>query len=103
MPGLDTDIMEHYLSLKPECSPIKQKLRRTHPDIEEKIKEKVLKQINAGFLVTSVYPQWIANIFLGSMKDRKVRMCIDDRDFNKESPKDDFPLPHIDMLVDSTI
>ena len=63
MPGLDTDIVEHHLPLKPECPPIKQKLRRTHPDMAMKIKEEVLKQINVGFLVTSVYPQWIANIF----------------------------------------
>ena len=34
--------------------------------------------------------------------DGKFRMCIDYKDLNKASPKDDFPLPHIDMLVDST-
>ena len=32
MPGLDTDIVEHRLPLKPECPPVKQKLRRTHPN-----------------------------------------------------------------------
>ena len=35
-------------------------------------------------------------------KDGKVRMCVDYRDLNKASQKDDFPLPHIDMLVDNT-
>ena len=35
-------------------------------------------------------------------KDGKVRMCVDYRDLNKASPKDDFPLPHIDVLVDNT-
>ena len=35
--------------------------------------------------------------------DGNVRVCIDFRDLNKASPKDDFPLPHIDMLVDSTV
>ena len=35
-------------------------------------------------------------------KDGKVRMCVDYRDLNKASPKDDFPLPHVDMLVDNT-
>ncbi|KAI5425644.1 hypothetical protein KIW84_031456 [Lathyrus oleraceus] len=38
MPGLDTDIVQHFLPLKPECVPMKQKLRRTHPDMAMKIK-----------------------------------------------------------------
>ena len=29
-------------------------------------------------------------------------MCVDFRDLNKASPKDNFPLPHIDVLVDNT-
>ena len=69
--------------------------------MEVEIKEEVLKQINAGFLVTSVYPQWIANIVLVSKKDEKVCMCVEYKDLNKASQKDDFPFPHIDMLVDS--
>jgi len=35
-------------------------------------------------------------------KDEKVRMCIDYRDFNRASPKDNFPLSQIDTLVDNT-
>ena len=31
-----------------------------------------------------------------------MRMCVDFRELNKASPKDDFPLPHIDILVDNT-
>ena len=56
MPGLDSKIMEHRLPLKPECSPVKKKLRRTHPDMAVKIKEEVQKQIDVGFLVTVEYP-----------------------------------------------
>ncbi|KAI5434817.1 hypothetical protein KIW84_021582 [Lathyrus oleraceus] len=56
MPGLDSEIVEHRLPLKPECPPVKQKLRRTHPDMEVKIKEEVQKQIDVGFLVTAEYP-----------------------------------------------
>ena len=29
-------------------------------------------------------------------------MCVDFRDLNKASPKDNFPVPHIDILVDNT-
>ena len=52
--------------------------------------------------MTSTYPQWVANIVPMPKKDGKVRMCVDYRDLKKASPKDDFPLPHIDMLVDNT-
>ncbi|KAI5423838.1 hypothetical protein KIW84_030166 [Lathyrus oleraceus] len=77
MRGLDTDIVQHFLPLKPECVPVKQKLRRTHPDMAVKIKEEVQKKIDAGFLVTSTYPQWVANIVPVPKKDGKVRMCVD--------------------------
>src|ERR1044072_3067092 len=102
MPGLDTSIVEHHLPLRPECPLVKQKLRRVHPEMADKIKKEVQKQLDAGFLVTSEYPQGLANIVPVSKKHGKVRMCVDYRDLNKASPKDDFPLPHIDMLVDST-
>ena len=29
-------------------------------------------------------------------------MCVDFKDLNRACPKDDFPLPHIDVLVDNT-
>ena len=47
------------------------------------------------------YPEWLANVVPVSKKDRKVRMCVDFQDLNKASPKDDFSLPHIDILVDN--
>ncbi len=56
-----------------------------------------------GFLLSVQYPQWLANIVPVPKKDGKVRMCIDYRDLNKASPKDDFPLPHIDVLIDDTV
>ncbi|KAI5400198.1 hypothetical protein KIW84_065212 [Lathyrus oleraceus] len=80
MPGLDINIVQHFQPLKPECRSVKQKLRRTHPDMVVKIKEEVQKQIDVGFLMTSTYPQWVANIVPVPKKDGKVRMCVDNRD-----------------------
>ena len=48
------------------------------------------------------YPKWLANVLPVPKKDNKVRVCVDFRDLNKVSPKDDFSLLHIDLLVDST-
>ncbi|RDY00937.1 hypothetical protein CR513_15783, partial [Mucuna pruriens] len=67
-----------------------------------KIKEEVEKQWKVGFLAVAEYPQWVANIVPVPKKDGKVRMCVNYRDLNRASPKDNFPLPHIDLLVDNT-
>ena len=48
------------------------------------------------------YPEWLANVVPVPKKDGKVRICVDFRDLNKASPKDDFLLPHIDVLGDNT-
>ena len=74
--------MQHKLPLSPECSPVKQKLRRMKPEMSLKIKEEVKKQFNAGFLVAARYPGWAANILPAPKMDGKVRMCMDNRDLN---------------------
>ncbi|XP_012468742.1 uncharacterized protein LOC105786813 [Gossypium raimondii] len=72
------------------------------PDIVLKIKEEVKKQFDAGFLQAIKYSKWVANIVPVPKKDGKVRMCVDYKDLNNASPKDNFPLPHVDTLVDNT-
>jgi len=66
-----------------------------------KIKEGVKKQFHAGFLAMARYPEWVANIMPVPKKDGKIQMCVDYRDLNRASPKDNFPLPHIDVFVDN--
>ena len=102
MVGLNPDILQHRLLLNPSCSPKKQKLRRMKPEMSLKIKEDVKKQFDAGFLAVARYPEWVANIVPVPKKDGKVRMCVDYWDLNQVSSKDNFPLPHIDVLVDNT-
>ena len=67
------------------------------------MKEEIQKQLSVGFISVVQYPEWLANDVPVSKKDDKVRVCVDFRNLNKASPKDDFPLPYIDMLVDSTV
>ena len=102
MPGLDPSIVQHHLPLLPYARPIKQKLRRLHPRWSLQVKEEIQKQLSVGFLLVVQYPEWLANVVPVPKKDGKVRVCVDFRDLNKASPKEDFPLPHIDILVDST-
>ncbi|KAL6323718.1 hypothetical protein AAG906_002186 [Vitis piasezkii] len=91
MSGLDPSIVQHRLPILPHVRPV-----------NLQVKEEIQKQLGVGFLSVVEYPEWLANVVPIPKKDGKVRVCVDFRDLNKASPKDDFPLPHIDMLVDST-
>ncbi|PKI59055.1 hypothetical protein CRG98_020543 [Punica granatum] len=77
-------------------------LRRQRASLLLRIKEELVKHINAGFLEVCNYSEWVANIVPVEKKDGRVRVCVDYRDLNKASPKDNFSLPHIDVLVDNT-
>ncbi|KAK9029881.1 hypothetical protein V6N11_031323 [Hibiscus sabdariffa] len=102
MPGLNENIAMHKLPIKQECRLVQQKLRRMKPEMLLKIRDEVKKQFDAGFLQAVTYSDWVANIVPVPKRDGKVRMCVDYRDLNRASPKDNFPLPHIDTLVDNT-
>ena len=58
--------------------------------------------MKAGFIREAKYPEWISNVVLVKKANGKWRMCVDFTDLNKACPKDSFPLPKIDQLVDST-
>ena len=103
MSGLDPTIVQHHLSILPHARLVKQKLRRLHPRWSLQVKEETQKQLSVGFLSVVEYPEWLANVVPVPKKDGKVRVCVDFQELNKANPKDDFPLLHIDMLVDSIV
>lgn len=102
MPGISREIVEHTIPLIPGMKPVKQKWRRMKPEVALKIKGEIKKQLTARFIKVAKYPEWIANVVPVPKTDGRVPMCVDYRDLNKASPKDDFPLPHIDILVENT-
>ena len=65
------------------------------------VKEDIEKHIKAKFLEVVDYLEWLANVVPVPKKNETVRICIDYRDLNKACPKDDFRLPHIDVLIDN--
>ena len=102
MSGLDSSIVQHHLPILQYARRVKQKLRRLHPRWSLQVKEEIQKQPSVGFLSVVEYPEWLANVVLVPKKDGMVRVCVGFRDLNNARPKNDFPLSHIDMLVDRT-
>ena len=102
MPGIDPSIMVHKLNVSPSFSPIRQKKRVFAQERDKAIAEEVRKLLEADFIREVHYPDWLANVIMVKKANRKWRMCADFTDLNKTCPKDSYPLPRIDTLVDST-
>ena len=100
--GIDPDVAVHRLQVDPDHPPIKQKQRKFTPERNKVFNEEVQKLLDIGSVREVHYPDWLANVVVVRKKNGKWRVCIDFTDLNKACPKDSFPLPHIDMLVDAT-
>ena len=64
--------------------------------------DEVNKLPAAGFICEVYYTDWVANVVLVKKANEKWRMCVDFTDLNKIYPKDNFPMPRIDQMMDST-
>jgi len=67
----------------------------------ESIEAEVYKLIECGFIREEQYPNWVANIIPVLKKNGKIWICIDYRDLNAACPKDEFPLPITNIMIDS--
>ena len=64
--------------------------------------EELAKILEAGFIREIKHLEWLANLVLVQKKDKSWRLCVDFKDLNKAFPKDPFPLPRIDEILDAT-
>ena len=56
--------------------------------------------LEAGFIRPCRYAEWVSNIVPVEKKDsRKIWVCIDFRDLNRATPKNEYPMPIADMLI----
>src|SRR3954469_8495627 len=102
MPGLDSKVAMHRLNIKVGAKPVKQPQRRFRPDIMDAIEQEVRKIIDSGFIHEEQHPDWVANIVPVTKKNRSIHICIDFRNLNDACPKDEFPLPVTDIMMDNT-
>jgi ribonuclease HI len=99
--GVNRDIIEHSLNVDPSFRPRKQRLRKMSEYKAEGARNEVKRLLSAGVIREVIYREWLANIVMVKKANGKWRMCIDFTDLNKACPKDEFPLPRIDSLVDA--
>uniref|UniRef100_A0A2N9E8D5 Integrase catalytic domain-containing protein n=1 Tax=Fagus sylvatica TaxID=28930 RepID=A0A2N9E8D5_FAGSY len=101
MPGIDPGLVAHSLNVEPGTRPVVQPMRTFHTEVEAQITQEVKKLLAAGFIKPIQHPRWLSNIVPVKKKNGQIRCCVDFRNLNKACPKDEFPLPNMDLLIDS--
>ena len=100
MPGVKPDVITHRLSVYKEARPVSQKKRKLGEERRKAAREETEKLVQADFIQKAHYTTWLANVVMVKKANGKWRMCVDYTDLNKACPKDSYPLPTIDRLVD---
>lgn len=100
MPGLSRELVEHRLPIKPGFSPYKQPPHHFNPLLYDRVKEEIDRLLKAGFTRRCHYAEWVSSIVPVEKKGSgKIRVCMDFRDLNKATPKDEYPMPIADMMI----
>jgi hypothetical protein len=103
MTGVPRELAEHALQIIPGSKPVRQAMRRFRDEKRRTIAKEISKLLKTGFIKEVIHTKWVANPVLVPKKNTKVmRMCVDYTRLNKACPKDPFPLPRIDQVIDST-
>jgi len=101
MPGIGPDFLCHHLTMDPKVHPVRQRRRKFNEERRLVVQEETQKLRSAGHIREIQYPEWLSNVVLVKKANGKWRMCVDFTYLNKACPKDSYPLPSIDALVDS--
>jgi len=100
LPGVDPQVASHKLSIYKEARYVSQKKCKLGEERQQAAKDEVDKLLSAGFIEEAQYTTWLSNVVLVKKANGKWRMCVDYTDLNKACPRDAYPLPNIDRLVD---
>ena len=103
MTGIGPAHASHRLNVAPSTRSIKQRVRSFHLGRHQVIQAEVDNLWKAGFIREIKYPEWLANMVVVPKKGGKWRVCVDYTDLNDACPKDSFPLPRIDQIVDASV
>ena len=100
MPDIDLSVITHRLNIYPSSKPVRQKKRVFAPERDNATKKEVQKLTLVKFIREVYYPDWLANVVMVKKANNKWRICMNFTDLNKACPKDSYPLPRINQLVE---
>jgi hypothetical protein len=103
MLGVPRELVERALNVDPKAKPVKQPLRRFDKPKRKAIASELHRLENVGSIREIKASTWVSNPVIVPKKNTDIqRVCVYYTSLNKHCPKDPFPLPRIDQIIDST-
>jgi hypothetical protein len=95
----DTEVIQHKIPLNKDTKPFRQKLRSLNPLLLPTMEREIKKLLDARIIIPLRYSEWIANLVPVKKKNGEIRLCVDFRNLNKCSRKDNYPLPKMEHIL----
>jgi ribonuclease HI len=95
----DTSVIEHKIPLREEAKPFRQKLRQINPMLLPIMEKEVKKLLDAQIIVPLRYSEWVSNLVPVRNKSGEIRLCVDFRNLNRSSKKENYPLPKMEHIL----
>ena len=95
----DTEVIQHKIPLNKDTKPFRQKLRSFNPLLLPTMEREIKKLLDARIIIPLRYSEWIANLVSVRKKNGEIRLCVDFRNLNKFSRKDNYPLPKMEHML----
>ena len=92
------DLFQHEIPLKSDAKPFRQKQRPINPTLAPKMQEELIKLRDAGIIKPIRHSSWVSNLVLVRKKNGDIRLCVDFRNLNVSSLKDNYGLPNMEAM-----
>jgi hypothetical protein len=99
----DTIVIKHKIPLKQGIKPFRHKLRQINPILMPMIEREVKKLLDEKIIFPLKYSKWVANLVPVRKKNGEIRLCVDFRNLNRSSLKDNYPLPNLDHVLEKVV
>ena len=99
----DTSIIDHKIPLKPSIKPFRKKLWQINPNLLSVIEGEVKNILEEKIIVPLRYSEWVANLVPARKKNGEIRLCVNFRNLNRSSLKDNYPLPKLDHVLEKVV
>ena len=95
----DTNIIQHVIPIRSSVKPYQQPLRKMHPKLEPLIHNEVKKLLDARIIFKVRHSEWVSNLVPTRKKSGEIRLCVDFRNLNCTSDKDNYLVPPMEQIL----